>query len=62
MLLVVSLGEVASPGDASTELEKTSKIDPQQLKRSPHVKSCLISIGRAPLKIRLPAVEIRKNH
>ena len=27
MLLVVSLGEVASPGDASTELETTSKID-----------------------------------
>ena len=62
IFLVVSLWEVASGTDASTELETTSKIDFLQVNCSTNVKFQKSQICRAPLKIRLPAVEVRKNH
>ena len=59
MLLVVSFGEVAPGPGASPELETTSKIDFLRVNCSTNVKFQKSQICRAPLKIRLPAVEVR---
>ena len=62
MLLVVSFGEVASQCDASTELETTSNIDFLIVNCSTNIKFQNLKFVELPLKIRLPAVEVRKNH
>ena len=58
--LLVPVSSVdASPGDTTSQSETTSKIVQEQLMRSLWTKFQKSQICRAPLKIRLPAVQVR---